>query len=159
MGYKVNAVATPLRDPRLNKLIVTVRESAGVKVLDRKKDTREVMRCLRRGEILGVLIDQDTSVQSVIVDFLGKPARTAAGPVRLASRTGAAIVPLAMLMDDNDNYVIQVKEPVYIGDGGNRLEKEVERCSKLVESFINREPCQWVWVHKRWKSIYKDLYN
>jgi KDO2-lipid IV(A) lauroyltransferase len=116
------------------------------------------VRCLKRGEILGVLVDQDTSVESVVVDFLGHPAKTPVGPVKMASRTGAALVPLAMLMTPEGTYRIEVKEPLSTDGEAGTLEDQVETCSKAIEEFIRREPSQWIWMHKRWKSVLSELY-
>jgi KDO2-lipid IV(A) lauroyltransferase len=159
MGYPLTVLATGMKDSKLNDLLVDLRSSAGLKVVERSRSLVGAFRCLKRGEMLGVLIDQDTSVESVIVDFLGRPAKTAVGPVKLASRTGAAIVPMAMLMTDEGDYHIEVKEPVTIGDNGSSLENDVEKCSKAVEEFIRRKPSQWVWMHKRWKSVLSDVYS
>jgi KDO2-lipid IV(A) lauroyltransferase len=159
MGYPVNVVATRLKDSRLNDLLVNLRRSAGLCVVERSKGLLQAFRCLKKGEILGVLIDQDTSVESVVVDFMGEPTKTAIGPVKLASRTGAAILPVAMLMTDEGNYEIEVSQPVQVGEDGATLEDDVERCSKAVERFIQKEPTQWVWMHKRWKSVKSNLYR
>ena len=159
MGYPLTVLATSMKDSRLNDLVVDLRSSVGLKVVERSRGLPEAFRCLKRGEMLGVVIDQDTSVESVIVDFLGRPAKTPVGPVKLASRTGAAVVPMAMLMTDDGDYQVEVKEPVTIGDNGSSLEHDVEKCSKAVEEFIHRTPSQWVWMHKRWKSVLSDMYS
>lgn len=158
-GSKVTVLATRMKDARLNDVVVGLRQQLGMVVLDRSRGLREALRCLRRGEVLGVLIDQDTSVDSVVVDFLGRPAKTAVGPVKIAVRTGAAIVPMAMLMDENGRYRLEIGEEIAIDGLDTSLVKDVERCSKAVESFIRAEPSQWVWMHKRWKSVVADLYS
>jgi KDO2-lipid IV(A) lauroyltransferase len=157
-GYRVNVLATRLKDDKLDDLIVSMRRQAGLEVLERSRGVKEALRCLRRGEILGVLIDQDTSVDSVIVDFLGRPAKTAVGPVKLAVRTGAAVVPMAMLATDDGGYRIEVREPVVLSGREDTVAEDVERCSRAIESFIRAEPSQWVWMHKRWKSVVRELY-
>jgi KDO2-lipid IV(A) lauroyltransferase len=159
MGYDVNVVATSLRDDKLNDIIIDIREGSGMKVMERRKGTMGAMRCLRRGEILGVLIDQDTSVQSVLVDFLGKPAKTAVGPVRLSAKTGAAILPVAMLMTDDGKYHVEIREPVCVVGKPRTLKDDVAKCSRAVEEFILKQPAQWVWMHKRWKSVEPGLYR
>jgi KDO2-lipid IV(A) lauroyltransferase len=159
MGYPVNVLVTRLKDGRLNDLLVGLRRKVGLRVLERSKGLKGAFRCLKRGEVLGILIDQDTSVESVTIDFLGHPARTAVGPVKLASRTGASIVPLAMLMAEDGRYHMQVKEPIRVDGEDGSLESEVERCSKAVENFISKKPSQWVWMHKRWKSLRSDMYR
>jgi KDO2-lipid IV(A) lauroyltransferase len=156
-GYPLTVMATRIKDPRLDDLLVGIRSKAGLRVLERSKGLVGAFRCLKRGEMLGVLIDQDTSVDSVTVDFLGHPARTPVGPAKLAARTGAAIVPMAMLMTPEGTYRIEIREPINL-NGDTPLDHDVERCSKVLEEFIRHDPDQWVWMHKRWKSVFSDMY-
>jgi KDO2-lipid IV(A) lauroyltransferase len=97
-------------------------------------------------------------VESVVVDFLGRPAKTAAGYVKLARVTGASLVPMAMLMREDGRYEIQVNAPVEISGNGDSLESDVQRCSRAVEEFIRQDPTQWIWMHKRWKSVCSEIY-
>ena len=159
MGYPINVVATALRDDKLNDVIIEIREGSGMRVLERRKGTMGAMRCLKRGEVLGVLIDQDTSVQSVEVDFLGNRAKTAVGPVRLSAKTGATILPAAMLMTDDGKYHVEIKEPIRVVGKARTVLDDVKKCSAAVEDFILKQPTQWVWMHKRWKSVRPGLYQ
>jgi KDO2-lipid IV(A) lauroyltransferase len=109
--------------------------------------------------MLGILIDQDTSVESVMVDFLGHPAKTPVGAVKLASGTGAAVVPMAMLMKPDGRYRLEIKKPVEIGGSEHTLLSDVAKCSGAIEEFIRSEPTQWVWMHKRWKSAPGGIYD
>lgn len=158
-GYRLSVLATRMKDARLDDVVVGLRRQLGLVVLERSQGLREALRCLRRGEMVGVLIDQDTKVDSVVVDFLGRPAKTAVGPVKIAAHTGAAIVPMAMLMAGDGRYQVEIREQITIDGVEASLAKDVERCSKAVESFIRAEPSQWVWMHKRWKSVVADLYS
>ena len=158
-GYRVSVLATKMKDVRLDRLVTDLRRRTGLVVLERSRGLKEALLALRRGEILGLLVDQDTAVDSVIVDFLGKPAKTAVGVVKLAAHTGAAIVPMAALAADDGTYRIDIREPVAISGNGAMLAEDVERCSKAVEDFITAEPAQWVWMHKRWKSVVPDIYS
>jgi KDO2-lipid IV(A) lauroyltransferase len=158
-GYPINVVATTLRDNKLNDIINQIREGSGMKVLERRKGTMGAMRSLKRGEVLGVLIDQDTSVQSVEVDFLGVRAKTAVGPVRLSAKTGAAILPAAMLMTDDGKYHVEIREPLCVVGEPRAVLEDVSACSRAVEEFILKQPEQWVWMHKRWKSVRPDMYR
>jgi KDO2-lipid IV(A) lauroyltransferase len=158
-GYPVNVLATRVRNRRLDDLLLGLRRSTGMKVLERSRSIMGAVRCLKDGEILGVLMDQDTSVESVVVDFLGYPAKTPVGPVKLASGTGAALVPIAMLMNPDGTYRIEVEEPLVIEGNGDSLERDVAKCSAAIEGFIRSEPAQWVWMHKRWKSVAADIYR
>jgi KDO2-lipid IV(A) lauroyltransferase len=158
-GYPVNVIASRLKDVRLDTLVADLRRKAGLVVIERSRGLKEALLALRRGEFLGLLIDQDTAVDSVVVDFLGKPAKTAVGMVKLAAHTGAAIVPMAALGNEDGTYRIEIKEPIAVSGNGARLADDVGKCSKAVEAFINAEPAQWVWMHKRWKSVVSDMYS
>ncbi len=157
-GYPINVLVTRVRNRRLDDLLVGLRRSAGMTVLERSRSLLGAFRCLKKGEILGVLIDQDTSVESVLVDFLGHPAKTPVGPVKLASGTGAAVVPMVMLMTPDGRYRVEIKEPITVGGNGDALDRDVQKCSKAIEEFIRSEPTQWVWMHKRWKSVSAGIY-
>jgi KDO2-lipid IV(A) lauroyltransferase len=158
-GYRVNVLATKMKDVRLDRLVTGLRRKTGLVVLERSRGLKEALLALRRGEVLGLLVDQDTAVDSVIVNFLGKPAKTAVGAAKLAAHTGAAVVPIAALATDEGTYRIEIKEPVAISGDAARLADDVEKCSKAVEAFIAAEPAQWVWMHKRWKSVVPDIYS
>jgi KDO2-lipid IV(A) lauroyltransferase len=157
IGYPLNVLATRIRNSRVDDLLVGLRRRTGMKVLERSRGLLSAFRCLKKGEMLGVLMDQDTSVESITVDFLGHPAKTPVGPAKLASRTGAAVLPMVMLMEPDGTYRIEIKEPIRLnGDGA--LADDVEKCSRALEEFIEREPAQWAWMHKRWKSVFSEMY-
>ncbi len=155
-GYQVSVVARQVYDPQVNRIVLNIRESMGVQVLDRHASLREIVRCLRRGEGIGILIDQDTSVESVIVDFLGQKTRTPVGPALLSLLTGAPVLPMAIHREQDGQHVMEIDAPVTIEATGDR-EADVLRgtaeLSKRIERFIQRYPDQWLWMQQRWKSM------
>lgn len=154
-GYPLNVVARDLRDARLNDLVVSIRKGSGVRVISRGRQTREILRALGRNEVVGLLIDQDTTVDGAFVDFLGAPAYTPAGPVQLSLRTGAPIVPAAILRDSDGCHTVQVGQAVRLdtsGDPADALVRNIAGCSQAVERFILQAPEQWVWFHRRWRQ-------
>ncbi|MBN1352941.1 lysophospholipid acyltransferase family protein [candidate division KSB1 bacterium] len=158
-GYAVSVVGTPLYDPRLDKMLVDNRTSVGLKNIIRSTGAREILRTLRNGEIVGILIDQDTRVDGVFVDFLGKPAFTPVGPVVLALKTGAAIVPMAIHIDERNRHIIEMEPEI---DLQTTDDKENDRllitlkCSKAIEKLLLKNVTQWVWMHERWKTQPKE---
>ncbi len=155
-GYTVNVVGAPIYDPRLDELVVRNRQSAGLKYIARGGATREIIRALQRNEVVGILIDQDTKhVAGVFVDFLGRPAYTPVGPVLLALKTGAAIVPMAIHSLKNGHHRIEIEPEIPLTVTGNRERDQIDntqRCSEALERFIRKYPTQWVWMHERWKT-------
>ena len=84
-------VARQVYDARLDERLVQIREKLGFKVFARNTSVKPILRWLKEGGVLGVLADQDTSIDSVFVDLFGKKAKTPSGPAWLAAATGATL--------------------------------------------------------------------
>lgn len=155
LGYPINVIGRRAYDDRLNEMLVRLRARHGIKTIDRDAGAKEALRCLRRGEVLGVLIDQDTRVKGVFVKFFGHPAFTPTGAVEFALRTGAALVPMAIHRNGDGRHTVEVLPPLDLTPTSNE-EKDIalqtQRCTEILEGFIRRHPEQWVWMHERWKT-------
>jgi len=155
-GYKLSVIGRELYDPRLNKLLIKNRESVGLENISSSEDVKKMIRVLKKGRALGVLVDQDsTRVKGIFVNFLGIPARTPVGPAFLHLKLGSPIVPLAILRNKNEKYKIIVKPALELeptGDKDKDIKDLTQRYTRILEEIIRDHPCQWVWMHKRWKT-------
>ncbi len=159
-GYPLRVVGKPLTNPRLNDLILQIRNQAGYINIARGIETREILRALKQGCPLGMLIDQDTRVKGVYVDFFGKKAYTPVGPVLLARRFNIPIVFAFMHLEKDLSYHIEFLPPMKVSDSGDPeadLIADIQKCSDMVEQVIRKHPEQWVWIHRRWKRQTKDM--
>lgn len=154
-GYPMRVVGMPLFDPRLDKILVDTRNQAGYTNIARGSGTRGIIRSLRDGYPVGMLIDQDTNVQGKFVSFFGRPTYTPTGPLILARKFNVPVVPIFMHLCDNFFYHIECKEPVnleYTEDEERDLLSNTQKCSDVYEEIIRKHPEQWAWMHKRWKT-------
>jgi KDO2-lipid IV(A) lauroyltransferase len=154
-GYRVNVIARDLHDKRLNDILVTTRLRHGVVSIPRGSSAVAGYRALKRGEILGMLIDQDIDVDGVLVPFFGIPAYTPRGAAVFASRSGADIVPMAVHMQADGKHRITVlpaleTPPDDLGEEW-KIDEMTGRCSEAIERLIRIYPQQWVWFHDRWR--------
>lgn len=159
-GYPMRVVGMPLFDPRLDKILVNTRNKAGYTNIARGSGTREIIRSLREGYAIGMLIDQDTNVQGTFVNFFGRPTWTPTGPLVLARKFKVPVVPIFMSLQDDYTYHIECKEPVnleYTENEAKDLEINTQKVSDIYEETIRRNPSQWVWIHKRWKTQPNDM--
>ena len=159
-GYPINVVGAPIYDPRIDELVVKNREFSGMKYIARGSATRGIIKALRQNEVVGILIDQDTrKVDGVFVDFLGHPAYTPVGPVILAMKTGALIVPMAIHLKKDGTHLIQVKKELPLRFSKSKEEDQIyntKLCNDALSDFILKNPTQWVWMHERWKTKPED---
>ncbi len=159
-GVPNAVIAKRNADEGLNRLAERLRAEGGVTTLWREDEStgRAIIRTLRGGKALGILIDQDTSVQGVFVPFFGRLAYTPRAAADLAIRFGAPVVvgtihrrgPRAA-----GGHVLDLVEIPYDPKPVDR-EAEVVRvtaaCSAALEAAIRRSPAEWVWMHERWKT-------
>jgi Kdo2-lipid IVA lauroyltransferase/acyltransferase len=160
-GHTVTVVGRRMRVEGLNRRLVEIRRRLGVQTLDRDDNPRPMIDILRRGDSIGVLIDQHTSVAGVWVPFFGRPAYTPTAVAKLALSTGAAIVPMAIFMNARGRHVIHVQPAIDMaGLGGAEREATVRAitaaCSLALERLIRIDPKQWVWFHERWREPKPD---
>lgn len=155
MDYKPQIIGTQQKDPRLNQLMMENRRRRGAEAIERGKDTLKVVRNLKSGGLVAMLIDQDTKVKSVFVDFMGMPASTPIGAALFALRTGAKVIPIGIHLDENHIQQLRIYPEVKIHVSGNEEEDlwiNTQALSKATEKLIEADPTQWVWMHERWKT-------
>lgn len=159
--YPLNVIAKKIYIEELNNMLVSYRAMKNVKVILRTEmsSARKMLKALRNNEILGMLIDQDTSVQSVFVDFFGHPASTPLGLASIALKVGSPVV-LSVdkrLPDGKHKFVIsdEIVPPESTGDFDTDVKNFTAKLTKYLENFIRENPEQWVWFHERWKTKQK----
>ncbi len=148
-------IVRELRSPRLNALVSKYREKAGYSTIDRNTGVRQALRCLRNNNLLGIVVDVDTSVNGVFVDFFGKPAYTPYSPIAFALKTGASILPAFIIRQPDGTHRAIIEPPLTLercDDKENELVINTQKYTKVIESYIRKNPEQWIWMHQRWKT-------
>jgi len=154
-GYPLSVIARAQRDDRLSDYIHDTRQQTGMRVLHREESVRASLRALRSNELVGILLDQNAGDEGIFVDFFGHLASTAPGAAAFALRTGAVVVPTFGRRNPDDTHTIVVQEAVPLirtGDLKQDIAANTAHYTKLIEQQIRRQPEQWFWLHKRWKS-------
>lgn len=154
-GYKPLIVGTRLKDKKLNELLGQQRSKLGATAVERGKDTVKLVKNLKSGGTMIILIDQDTKVKSRFVNFLGYPCATPIGATLMALKTGAAVVPIFTHL--RDDYKLEINcypeiEMTVTGDEETDLVVNTQKLSDATEREIRKYPEQWVWMHERWKT-------
>ncbi len=155
LGFKAGAVAKPLKNERLNNLVMKNREFNGFKILARGSTYKTILQFLKQNNSLGMLIDQDTSVKGAFVDFYEKPAYTPIGAAMLALDSDASVFVASYVRAKGHHYKFIFGEPMEVirtGDRKEELQLNTEQFHKAVEKQIKKYPTQWVWMHERWKT-------
>jgi KDO2-lipid IV(A) lauroyltransferase len=157
-GYKSAGIMKPMRDTRMEKLFLKKRDKFGVRTIysmPRDVCVNSTIQALRNNEIIFIPIDQNFGTGGVFVNFFGKKAATAVGPVVLAQRTGAKIIPCFIVRQPDDTHKI-IFEPALNLEGGVSAQDtiliNIQKLTDIIEAYIRKYPAEWGWIHRRWKS-------
>src|SRR5574340_439216 len=147
----MHVLVRPLDNPYIDRMVERRRTLSGNRVISKKDSARAILSALRRNEAVGILIDQNASPDNgVFVDFFGVQACAGAGFARLAAHSGATVIPgFATWCPEERRYVLRFYDPVPMcGDTAT----DTAAVQRAVEAAIRREPGQWLWIHRRWKT-------
>jgi KDO2-lipid IV(A) lauroyltransferase len=155
-GFPLSIVVRPLDAPWLDALAERLRRRAGVELIDKRGALRSVLAALRRGRMIGILMDQNAARrEGVFVDFFGRPASTSRSLALLAVRTQTPVVPVFARRDAAGRHTVVI-HPALAPPAANGAEAAVveltARCTHAIERAIRETPEQWLWSHDRWRT-------
>jgi len=156
-GYTLYAVGKEQRDDFFTKIAFPWRARYGIKnIFAGDKVNSAILRALRENAILGLLADQNGGKNGTFAPFAGTIASTVAGPAALALKTGAPmVVTFCQRISPGRHRFVNFPGPSMEGLPEDKQEALVElltRINAIYENVIKRDPTQWLWGHKRWKT-------
>ncbi len=154
-GIAMHAVMRPMNNPYLDKLVQGWRVRFGNVVLNKRTDSGQIIKLLRKGVAMGFLLDQNVGHrQAVFVDYFGRPAATNKALATIVLRTGAPVLPTFIVKKPGGYKVIIGKALVLPKTGGlaTDLLEITALFTKVIEGYVRRYPDHWLWLHRRWKT-------
>ena len=146
-GYHLAVVAEVVRPRRLFDRFVRLREQIGLDVVPvpRGKAGAAVLaplvRTLRDNHLVGLLAERDLSGTAPLTPFFDGVIRLPRGPVALAQRVGAAVLPATMLQRPGRRWHLQVLPEVAVQ--GLPDAEAAQRVAAGLEDIIRLDPAQW----------------
>jgi len=152
--FEFVAVGRRFENPAVQRQVERRRHAGGGGLVDR--DARAILRALRRGAAVGVLVDQTNRKKrgGRLVPFFDKRVWTTIGPATLALRSGAAIVPASIRRVDGRHHRVEAGPEIEFPDSGDRHRDIIEitaRMNNAFEALIREHPEPWLWLHQRWR--------
>jgi KDO2-lipid IV(A) lauroyltransferase len=167
MGYglqyrRVAVVARELDHPLGRRLARYLRERGGNWMVDKQRGLKDILAHLNKNRVVGIVIDQNTADQEgVLVDFFGQPARTT--PVAaLLARRGVPVLPsLSRRLPDGRHLMVFFPELPFekTADPEADIRRHLTGQNQVIEAWVRQEPSQWLWLHRRWKNQFPELYQ
>lgn len=151
MTGPMHIVVRPLDNPRIDGLVERYRALSGNQIIEKKDAARGILKALKSGGAVGILIDQNTTLdQGVFIDFFGQKACAGTAFAKLAHHSGSAVLPgFALWSDEEQHYILRFYPEIEMtGD----VCVDTQRIHTQLESVIRQYPDQWLWIHRRWKT-------
>lgn len=156
----VALVVRPLDNPYLEEELRLRRTRFGNWLIPKREAVREVMKAMRRNEMVALLVDQNVLAnEAVFVPFFGRDAATTPSVALIQQRTGAAVVPLFAWPLGNGRYRLTFEPPILPEEFAHeeipraeRARRATARYTEVVEEAIRKDPAAWLWIHNRWRT-------
>jgi KDO2-lipid IV(A) lauroyltransferase len=167
MGYglkyrPVAVVGREMDHPWADRLARYLRQRGGNSMVAKQQGMKEIMGHLRQNQVVGIVIDQNTTTAGgLLVDFFGQPARTT--PVAaLLARRGLPVLPTLSRRLPDGRHLMVIFPPLPLhktSDAEADIRHHLEEQSRAIEAWIRTEPSQWLWLHRRWKNQFPEIYT
>jgi KDO2-lipid IV(A) lauroyltransferase len=156
LGVPMAMVIRPLDNPWFDGLLTRLRGLSGNAVLPKRNAARGVLRALRAGRSVALLIDQNVRGEGgVFVDFFGTPASTTPSLATFAFKSGAPIVPVFSYPMPDGRLKIRYRPALRVRRNGS-LQDDIlavtRACTALLEDEVRLRPEWWFWMHRRWRT-------
>ena len=157
LGFKVNVVQQLYDSSEQNDILDKNKAIRGIKIIPSDSPAGfalNVYRALKNNELVAIQGDRDPDGSGVKVDFFGRPARFPRGPVMLALKTGAALVPAFTLMGDDGIYNPVAEPEIELektGDNALDLEANLQKVAAVIEKYVRQCPEQWFNFYSFWE--------
>jgi len=150
-GFDCVPVARRLDNPLLDRWLEGVRASMGNRPLPKRGALRTLVRAIRDGKSIGLLVDQNAGRRGKLSTFFGHPCSTQVAGIALARRMRIpwSVVSLERTAPGIHRFVIG--PPMYVRDDDEDEARAVDEMNRQLEERVRRRPEDWMWLHRRWR--------
>ncbi|MEO5589121.1 MAG: lysophospholipid acyltransferase family protein [Gemmatimonadaceae bacterium] len=159
-GLPISAIARRQGNRLVDERLRETRRKLGVETVYQGQAPTRVPRILRANGVVGIVGDQDARRAGVFVPFFGRPASTHRGPALFAMRLDAPVFTCVArrLPGAASHYEVALERVAY--QRTDSLDNDVvsltANLARRLEEVIRRDPSQYFWFHRRWKSTPPD---
>lgn len=155
---RVLAVAEELGNERIVQWFIRMRAMMNIDIVIARKGgrvTRDLMARLQEGGVVALLCDRDLSGRGVPVTLFGEETTMPPGPVALAERTGAVLLPVGTYFEKRGGYTFVVHPELAIPQADTteeRVRLGTQALAGVMEGVIRKAPEQWHLIVPNWPS-------
>ncbi|MDT8338530.1 MAG: lipid A biosynthesis lauroyl acyltransferase [Sulfurimonas sp.] len=159
----IAAVYKKMKNKDYQRWTLESRERFGNSSLEKSNVVRPLIKLVKNRGASGILIDTAINRRDGLeVEFMGKLVHQTSTPAYLARKYNAAIIPVVMTTDDEENYTLRFFDEIEVLKSEDE-QADILRATQLqadwLTKLITNEPKFWFWIHRRFKSNYPKIYK
>jgi KDO2-lipid IV(A) lauroyltransferase len=140
-----------------------LRQRGGNFMVDKQRGLKEILGQLKQNRPVGIVIDQNTTTAGgLLVDFFGKPARTTPVAAILARHRDIPVLPAFSRRLPGGRHLMVIFPPLPLQrtrDADADILEHLQLQSRALEAWVRACPEQWLWLHRRWKNQFPEIYE
>lgn len=152
----LNVIADDMENQRLMDLLVANRAHKNVKLLAPEGAVRQVLKALRRNEMVGLMMDlgpRAKELDNVEVMFFGELTAFPTIAANLARVSGAPIVVAAVTRQRNNTFRGVALPPIFV-ERTKQAAQDIEHTTQAIvhglEQLVRGDPDQWYIFRPMW---------
>lgn len=155
-GHPVLAIALPHKERPVNDLFNKQRELRGVTIVPINQAVHRCLSALKNNKLIAVLADRDFTNNGEMMKFLGRDVQMPKGAAMFAYKTGAVILPIFLLRNEDDTFSLQFEKPIcppriiHGQIGREDLLFLMKQYVNVIEEKIRQYPTQWLMFREFW---------
>jgi len=159
----LGAVYKKMKNRDYENWVLESRAKFGNTNLEKTNVIKPLIKLIRSKTACGILIDTNMNKREGIeVEFMGKKISQTATPAYLARKFNAAIIPVTMRTDDEENYTLMLFDEIPVEKTDNE-KADILNATQLqadwLTALITKEPKFWFWLHRRFKGDHPEIYK
>jgi len=159
----LGAVYKKMKNKDYQSWVLESRSKFGNINLEKTNVIKPLIKLIRQKTACGILIDTNIKKKDGLeIIFMGKTLRQTSTPAYLARKFDAAIIPVAMRTDDEDNFTLMLFDEIVVEkteDEKADILKATQLQADWLCELIREEPKFWFWLHRRFKGDHPEIYK
>lgn len=156
------AVYKKMKNREYESWLLEARDRFGNISMEKSNVVKPLVKNIKNGVACGLLIDTNiNNNEGVIIKFMGKDLRQTSTPAFLARKFDAAIIPVTIRTDDEQNYTLMLFDEIKV-EKTDDAQADILQATQLqadwLGDLIKREPKFWFWLHRRFKNDHPKIY-
>ena len=154
LNTALSVVIKNQRNPYVTNWLKKNRTRFGNEIIPMGVQIRKVYQKLMDKQIVLMAADQRGDEESIRVDLFGRSTSVFPGPATLGLKTNAVLIFTIPIRQKDYRYKIVFEELSLENLPDDFEAKKIEICQRYtshLQRIIEKNPEQWLWMHKRWK--------